>query len=109
MWGARVWDQSPGYNSDGDYYELEDGTEISSNFSSKAYVNFIQKKKDIIVSNIKKETVDDLLEPIQEAIDECIKDKSSREIKIQKLSEDCKKYETNKKELNEQIKIILAM
>ena len=29
MWGDRVWNQSPSYNGDGEYYELDDGTEIS--------------------------------------------------------------------------------
>lgn len=84
-------------------------TELSSNFSAKSFISFVQKKKDSIVENIKKETIDELIEPIQKAAELCKNDKAMKEDKIKKLSSGIVDLENQKKMVNEQSEKILAI
>ena len=50
MWGDRVWNQSPSYNGDGEYYELEDGSEIpvlGIHHPSWRYFNWEEENREI--------------------------------------------------------------
>ena len=80
--------------------------EISASFSPQSFVNFIHNKKESIVSNIKKETIDELLDPINKAIQDCKNDKFSREKRITELQATIQNLEKTKKQITEQIQKI---
>ena len=84
-------------------------TEISSSFSAQEFVKVILNKKEAIVSNIKKETIDDLLEPINNTIQQCKDNKSSREKRITELQETIQTLEKLKLQVVEQIQRISTL
>lgn len=87
-------------------------TDIEKEFSEEnleKYINSILHTKDSIVENIKKETIDEIVEDLKNSIEECKNDKSLREEKVKQLENKLKSLNEDKIKLNQQIEKIKAL
>ena len=87
-------------------------TDIEKEFSEEnleKYINSILHTKDSIVENIKKETIEEIVEDLKNSIEECKNDKSSREEKVKQLEYKLKSLNEDKVKLNQQIEKIKAL
>lgn len=87
-------------------------TDIEMEFSEEnleKYINSILHTKDSIVENIKKETIEEIVEDLKNSIEECKNDKSSREEKVKQLEYKLKSLNEDKVKLNQQIEKIKAL
>lgn len=81
---------------------------ISSDFKVDVIKESILDTKNAIVEKIEDETIEQVLNPIQDAIENCKNDKESKEQKIEKLESDCKNLIVQKEKLAEQMKEITS-
>lgn len=87
-------------------------TDIEKEFEEEnleKYINSILHTKDSIVENIKKETIEEIVEDLKNSIEECKNDKSSREEKVKQLENKLKSLNEDKVKLNQQIEKIKAL
>lgn len=84
-------------------------TEIEKNFSAQGFVDFVLAKVEEFVCSIKKQTIDDILTPIKNSIEECKNDKSQKQEKIEQKTKLCNSLEIQKQELEKQIQAIQNM
>lgn len=87
-------------------------TDIENELSKETlekYINSMLHTKDSIVENIKKETIDEIVEDLKNSIEECKNNKSLREEKVKQLENKLKSLNEDKVKLNQQIEKIKAL
>lgn len=86
--------------------------EMEKDFSEKDLKNFcvnIDRKADSIIEEIKKETVDEIIDSLRGSIEECKNDKSSKDEKVKQLEDKLASLADKKSKLNQQIEKIKAL
>ena len=80
--------------------------EFDKKFAAAPFINFVLLKKDEIVTSLNKETIQEILLPIQKNIEECKNNKSDKEKQTEEAEKILKTLKSEKTQLEEQIKII---
>lgn len=84
-------------------------TIIQTEFNPENYVKFIRDKKNLIVENIKTETIGEIIDPIKNTINKCKDEKDEKAKLIISLEEKNKQMDIEKNKIAEQIKSIKAL
>ena len=82
---------------------------ISSDFDPEPYLEAVLKRKDTIISTVKKAFIDELIQPLQTQLEEIKADKSNKEARIKENEQLLVNLEKRSKEFKEQMDSISSI